>query len=125
MAYYNNIPQYFQSAAPIPFNNQQPNGVIWVLGEQAARSYPVGPNQNIALFDKDNPVFYIKSVDSAGVPTFKVFDYTERQNDISKEDPNQETLFITKAEFEDFKNEIRSEINKNSSYKPQYKKKEN
>ena len=39
------------------------NSFIWVQGEAGAKSYPVAPGNRIALFDSENPVVYIKSVD--------------------------------------------------------------
>ena len=129
MAYYNNIPQYYQSAMPygMPTQNQMQanNGIIWAQGEQNAKSYPVAPGQSAVILDSEADIFYIKSVDQSGKPLpLRIFDFTERKATPSDINPNQEMMFITKAEFDQFRDEIRSEMKRNNSYKPQYKKKE-
>lgn len=79
---------YFQqNAFPANFNTQpafqqpyQPpisqNNMIWVSGEQEMRSYQVGPNATVPLWDSENPVIYLKSADMMGKPSVKVLDYT-------------------------------------------------
>ena len=124
MAYNNYFPQYIPSAVPYGQQPQNQNGITWVQGEQAAKSYPVAAGQSILLLDSEASTFYIKSTDQSGMPLpLRIFDFTERKEPTSDINSNQETMFITKQEFETFKNEIRSEIKQNS-YKPQYKKKE-
>lgn len=58
--------------------NQPQNGLIWVQGEAAAKSYPVAPNQTIQLWDSEAQVIYLKSADASGMPSMKVLDYTIR-----------------------------------------------
>ena len=61
------IPQYQQTVPQIqqnvPQQQAQPqnNGIIWVQGEQAAKGYPVAPNQSVLLMDSEQSAFYIKS----------------------------------------------------------------
>lgn len=60
---------------------QQPsgNGMIWVQGESAARSFMVAPGNTVMLMDSDANTFYLKSADASGVPQpLRIFDYTER-----------------------------------------------
>ena len=58
---------------------QQSNGLIWVQGETAAKSYYVNPGQSVLLMDSESNVFYIKSSDESGIPKpLRIFDYTER-----------------------------------------------
>lgn len=113
----------------VPTNVQPNNDFIFVLDEAAARSYPVANGQKITLWDKNNSVFYIKSVDMNGIPDFRIFDFTERsQNriDTLKIDTDE---YITKNDMEkmlaDFKNSIFSELkSRNHNGKPPYKKEE-
>ena len=120
MAYYNNIPNLYPSAVPYG-NNQINNGITWVQGEQAANAYPVAAGQSLLLLDSESSTFYIKSVDQSGMPgPLRVFDFVERAADTQSK---QETNYITKEEFEEFKNSIYSQL-KSNNYKPQYKKKE-
>lgn len=59
----------------------QTNDMIWVLSEVEAQSYPVAPNNSVILWDKNNDVVYIKSVNMQGVPSMRVLDYKERTAD--------------------------------------------
>ena len=117
MAYNNYFPQYYPMA--VPGDNRQNNGIIWVQGEQAAKSYPVAAGQSALLLDSEVPSFYIKSTDQSGMPLpLRIFDYTERSSSV--EQPMTQPNYVTKEEFELFKEEIK----KQQTYKPQYKKKE-
>lgn len=52
---------------------------IWVQGEAAARAYMVSAGSTVILMDSEDPVFYLKSTDAAGMPQpLRIFDYTER-----------------------------------------------
>lgn len=69
------LPQMQQTAQP-PQTNQ---GLLWVQGEAAARSYLVAPNTTVLLMDSESQVFYLKSTDGSGMPLpLRIFDYTER-----------------------------------------------
>lgn len=59
---------------------QQPsNGIVWVQGESAAKSYPVAPNTTVMLLDSESNTFYLKTSDASGMPLpLRVFDYKER-----------------------------------------------
>ncbi len=69
------IPQAIQQSQP-PQTNQ---GILWVQGEAAARSYLVAPNTTVLLMDSESQTFYLKSTDTSGMPMpLRIFDYTER-----------------------------------------------
>jgi hypothetical protein len=89
MNYYNpSIPQEQNTQMPvqqqIPVQQipmvqpTQPNDMIWVLSEVEAQSYPVAANNSVILWDKNNDVVYIKSVNMQGVPSMRILDYKER-----------------------------------------------
>ena len=59
----------------------QTNDLIFVLNETEATAYPVAPNNSVTLWDKNNDVVYIKSVNMQGVPSMRILDYTERTPD--------------------------------------------
>lgn len=60
---------------------QQTSDMIWVLNESEATAYPVAPNNSVVLWDKNNPVIYVKSVNMQGVPSMRVLDFSERTPD--------------------------------------------
>lgn len=106
----------------MPMSNQQNNsqnnqqnysGINWVQGENAAKSYPVGAGQSALLMDSENPVMYIKSTDQSGMPLpLRIFDYTERTSSTNKTDISPDQSYVTKKEFDEFKDEIKSEMKK-------------
>lgn len=128
MAYNNYYPQYYpqQYVQPtVQQPTQQNNGIIWVQGEAAAKSYPVAAGQSMLLMDSENSTFYIKSTDQSGMPLpLRVFDYTERQNEATTNSSivtQKNTDYVSRSEFDAFKNEIqaslRSRQNNNSNMK--------
>lgn len=66
------------------FQQQNNNGIVWVQGEAAAKSYPVAPNTTVMLLDSENSTFYLKTSDASGMPLpLRVFDYSERTQNAS------------------------------------------
>lgn len=63
---------------PIMQTANNTNDMIWVLNENEATSYPVAPNNTVTLWDKNEPIIYIKSVNMQGVPSMRVLEFTER-----------------------------------------------
>lgn len=100
------MPQFQQFAAP------QNNGIQWVQGEEAAKSYYVQPGKSVLLMDSESKCFYIKSVDASGMPLpLRIFDYTERTqtapaSSTTNATPNND--YITREEFERRISEISS-----------------
>lgn len=70
--------------AQMPMQGQPTNDFLWVLNENEATSYPVAPNNTVTLWDKNLPTIYIKSVNSRGVPSMRILDFTERTATASK-----------------------------------------
>ena len=113
MAYYNGgfpatyqqmMPQY---QAPVMQAQQQApqNGLIWVQGEQAAKSYLVAPNTTVQLWDSEEKVIYLKSADASGMPSMKVLDYTIRGDANTVQAPAAE--FATKDDLRALEEKIR------------------
>lgn len=109
MAYYNGgfpatyQPMYQQYQAPV-MQTQQPapqqansSGLIWVQGEQAAKSYLVAPNTTVQLWDSEEKVIYLKSADASGMPSMKILDYTIR-GDANAQSVAPVTEYATKDE---------------------------
>ena len=75
----------YQQAVNVPqiqtVPQQQVNqGLLWVSGEVGAKSYLVAPNSTVLLMDSDAQRFYLKSADNAGMPSLRIFEYTEVTN---------------------------------------------
>lgn len=105
--YYN---QFYQNQY-VPQTTQQNNGITWVQGENSAKSYPVAAGQSVLLMDSENPVMYIKSTDQSGVPMpLRIFDYKERSQMRSNTHEEQNMNYISREEFDAFRNEIKAEL---------------
>lgn len=63
---------------------QTQSGLLWVQGEQAAKSYLVAPGNTVVLFDSENPYIYVKSADISGMPSTKVLEYKEHTEPTEK-----------------------------------------
>lgn len=100
--------------APMPIPSQPINDMIWVLNENEATSYPVAPNNSVVLWDKSNPTIYVKSVNSSGMPSMRILDFTERNADTSNSHENSSKKhectcgdkFATKEQFEALKGDF-------------------
>lgn len=76
------VPQF---PAPYPQAQQQaaqnqgaaPGGIMWVT-EAEAISYVPASGAAVALWLREKPVIYMKSLDNMGKPTTVILDYTER-----------------------------------------------
>lgn len=124
MAYNSYFPTYYPTyAQQMPLGGSQMpqnaspasnSGIIWVQGENAAKSYPVGSGQSALLMDSEESVMYIKSVDSSGMPQpLRVFDYTERKANAPED--SQSPLrgsggYVPRDEYEEFKKDIRKAL---------------
>ena len=109
--YYNGgyYPQYQNGAVPDMLNQykgqyqqmpmQQPmvqqmqtptqtNDMIWVLNENEATSYPVAPSNSVVLWDKNEPIIYVKSVNNQGMPSMRVLYFEERNTTPSNSPKN-------------------------------------
>lgn len=71
-------PQYQQASAMPPAIQPGDTDMIWVLGENEASSYLVAPGRTVTMWDKNQDTIYLKSMSRQGVPSMRIFDYTER-----------------------------------------------
>lgn len=109
-----NQPNYSNSALQQNVQTQQGNSINWVLGEAAAKSFPVGAGQTVILMDREDPVMYMKSVDQSGMPLpLRVFDITERTSDKQGNSIAKNTItedFVSRKEFEEFREDVKRSI---------------
>lgn len=97
------LAQLRQAAYPQQQTAQQTAPIIWVQGEEAAKSYLCAPGNNVLLMDSEKSSFYIKTVDASGMPQpLRVFDYSERtasqkQPAQTAQKPKEE--YVTRQEF--------------------------
>lgn len=116
---------------PNPFNNQtqSQNGLIvaWVQGEQAMKSFGLGPNQKAFLFNTEENTFGIKTTDANGMPNpLEMFSY-QRIDSANKQmvQPMQvnqpqaidTSAFVTKEELDNRILELMVELESKSANK--------
>lgn len=75
-------------------------GIIWVQGEAGARGYIVAQGNTVPLWDSESNTIYLKSVDPTGVPSMRIFDYTERTSAQRQPPVMPQQDYITRKEFE-------------------------
>lgn len=75
---YSPYQQNYYQPPQMPTTQPQNNGIIWVQGIEAAKSYLVAPGNTVALWDSETQSIYIKTADMSGMPNLRVLDYTER-----------------------------------------------
>lgn len=77
------------------FGNPYGNcNIIWANNEADARAHPVAPGCSAQIMDRNEQIFYIKSVDASGMPMFRKFSYSE-----IIEQPAPSGDFVSRAEF--------------------------
>ncbi|QHJ73766.1 hypothetical protein [Butyrivibrio virus Ceridwen] len=114
MAYNNVFPAnygfYQPPAQPQMQPQMQDNPLIWVQGEAGAKSYLVGANKTVPLWDSEAQTIYLKSADASGMPSMKVLDYTIRESsNLPHTAPiGNKVEYVTKEELEALKTELES-----------------
>ena len=84
-------PNYYPQSA----NAQPVNGLIPVTGFEGAKAYQLPPNSSVALFDKENDIFYIKTTDAGGYPTIREYEFRPIQRE-----QEQRTEYVPRSEFD-------------------------
>ena len=76
---------------------QQPQtGIQWVHGKSEAKAFPVPAGTSALLMDMTSEVFYIKSVDTSGMPQpLRTYEYHE----VITAQPVETTQFATKDDI--------------------------
>ena len=108
-----NVPQVgAQMSLPQPQVNQ---GLLWVSGEVGAKSYLVAPNSTVLLMDSDSSRFYLKSADNAGMPSLRIFEYTEVKNTpqnasqaLNSDFKELDSKYVKREEYEGLKRQYES-----------------
>lgn len=75
---------------------QQTQSIQYVNDRKSAESYQLPANSSVILMDSNLPRFYMKQTDASGVATIKSYDFKETEAE-------KPTEYVTKAEFEKFK----------------------
>lgn len=116
----NNNPYYQQQnqsySYPVNYQNYTTNqpsgGIIWVSGEQQAKSYQVPQGFVVPLFDSESQTIYLRFTDTQGRPQTTILDYTERgsddKQDVKRDDKkgNVGVEYITREQFDNLNQNV-------------------
>ena len=92
------------------------SNILWVPGNNGAKSFPGGPGINLILLDSEEEgIMYIKTFDNVGMPNkLRKFRYEEILED-QPDTVNPNPQYITKEEFEKAMNELRHQPRYNNN----------
>lgn len=100
-----------------PQTNQ---GLLWVQGEAGAKSYLVAPNTTVLLMDSEGSRFYLKSTDNAGMPSLRVFEYSEVAQNAPQAaqsvQTNLDDKYVTREEYNRLQKQYAEIIDKLDSF---------
>lgn len=86
---------------------QSSSNVLRVIGPESAIEYQIEPNSQIVMLDSNRPVMYLKKSDDSGYSETKAYEYHEIP--LYSEKPDETNAnYISKSEFESFKNGFES-----------------
>lgn len=106
MAYFGNPYGYPQPQTPVaPAQN---NTIIWVQGEAGAKSFSMGPNMRVALWDSEKQTIYLKSTDQFGMPSMEYIDYTVRGRETPETPIMPANDYISREEFDALRSDVES-----------------
>lgn len=125
------VPNNFMpSQATNPYSNlmqpMMPQGMIWTKGKAEATNYPIPRGTTLPIFDSEDDVFYVKTVDVYGnTQPLRVFRYEEitQSDDQTAKAPtvSVEEFKSLKDELEELKEEIKK-VNSQPVDKKPYRK---
>ena len=100
------LPQPVPVQVPIPV---PPRQVQYVEGMAGAKLYQdnLPSNSSEVIMDKDENIFYLVSKDANGTPSKRITRCRFEIEDYQEEEP----IFLTRRDFDDFKEEIRQMFN--------------
>ena len=91
------------STNPMGTNN---TNIVWAMGMESAKAYPVLPGKTVMLMDSEGPHFFIKSVDNNGYATMKSYSFQEDAPVVS----NQSAEYVTKNQLDEVVAKLMSHI---------------
>lgn len=97
------VPSYLASTNPNPTTN-----IIWTMGAESAKAYPVAPGHTVMLMDSESPTFFIKAVDNNGFATMKNFSFVE-EIPAAVQEPSA-AKFVTNDQLQEALSQLMSKI---------------
>lgn len=88
-------------------SQQSVGSMIWVQGEAGAKAYSnLQPGIPVALWDSEEQVIYIKSIDQSGKPQMTILDYVDRNAPVKE--GHSDTEYVTKNQMDAVNSQLTS-----------------
>ena len=71
--------------------------IIWTMGAESAKAYPVMPGRTLLLMDSESSKFFSKSVDNNGFATLKSFSF---QEDVPLAAATEDNKYVTQEQLQ-------------------------
>lgn len=89
-------PSYLSTQLP-RMNTANTTNIVWTMGLESAKAYPLLPGRTLMLMDSESPRFFIKSVDNNGYATLKAYAFQEEPTSTPKP---AEPEYVTKEQLD-------------------------
>lgn len=89
-------------------------------GLEGAKNYPVTPGYTAWLIDEENKKFFMKFVNSSGIPTIKEFKYEEVETPDTQASSGESSKYVLKEDFDKLYKKIEKlekSLDKRNNYK--------
>ena len=80
--------------APQPQQMNNNSNIMWTMGLESAKAYPLMPGKTMMLMDSESPRFFIKTVDNNGYATIKSYAFQEEKTNMP------ENKYVTQEQFD-------------------------
>lgn len=84
---------------------------IWV-SKNEVEDYPVAPNSAVDLWDKDEPLIYMKKADASGKPSIEIYELVRRDNANNNQISTLTVEYATKQEVNELSEKLNNFIKK-------------
>ena len=91
---------YYRGYVPSYLSGGSNTNIVWVMGQEGAKAYPIMPGRTLLLMDSENAKFYIKSTDMNGYTTMRTFSFVE-ELPVAAEPVENTNNYITREQLEE------------------------
>lgn len=109
-------PQFYN---PYSFQYQQPRSQLqlarFVSSKQEAESCMLPLGTSAILMDENEDKFYFKKMDMNGISSMSTFTFRREEQEQSQQIPIQDDRYITREEFDRWRNEYESAVQSSQS----------
>ena len=106
-------PSYLSTYGMQPQMNNTNTNIVWTMGLESAKAYPLMPGRTVLLMDSETPRFFIKTVDNNGYAALKA--YTFQEEPTTPVAKGEEPDYVTRAQFEAAMANVMNELRQKSS----------